>query len=240
MIEIYEVELRLNTRADVTTLKTMAFDEVIIATGVAPRQLTLEGIDSPKVVSYVDAILGRKSIGERVAVMGAGGIGFDVAELISHAGVSGSVDVKVFAREWGIAFRNHPRGGVTGVQPQVAAAARTVYLMQRKSDRVGKGLGRTTGWTHRLTLKRRGVHMINGVEYLKIDEAGLHTRINGALKIFDVDTVIVCAGQLSLRGLYDELQNQGIRATLVGGAFEAGELDAKRAIDQASRLAVAI
>lgn len=237
MIELHGVELHLNTRVDAATLRAMAFDEVIIATGVEPRRPALEGIDSPKVVSYVDAILGRKSIGERVAVMGAGGIGFDVAGLISHTGVSASVDVRVFAREWGIDFDNHPRGGVTGVQPQVAAAARTVYLMQRKTDAVGKGLGRTTGWTHRLTLKRRGVQMINGVEYLKIDEAGLHTRINGELKVFDVDTVIVCAGQLSMRGLYDELQAQGVKATLVGGAFEAGELDAKRAIDQASRLA---
>ena len=171
---------------------------------------------------------------------GAGGIGFDVAELISHAGPSAALDIDVFAREWGIDFRNHPRGGVTGVQPQVAGAERTVYLMQRKTDALGKGLGRTTGWTHRLTLTRRGVHMINGVEYLKIDDAGLHTRIKGEPKLFEVDTVIVCAGQLPLRGLYDALQAQGIKATLVGGAFEAAELDAKRAIDQASRLAAMV
>jgi 2,4-dienoyl-CoA reductase (NADPH2) len=174
-----------------------------------------------------------------VAIVGAGGIGFDVAELVSHEGTPGSLDVDVFAREWGIDFRNHPRGGVTGVTPQVAAADRTVYLMQRKTDPVGRGLGRTTGWTHRLALARRGVQMINGVEYLKIDDAGLHTRVHGEPKLFEVDTVIVCAGQLPLRALHDELQARGVAARLVGGAYEAMELDAKRAIDQASRIAAA-
>jgi 2,4-dienoyl-CoA reductase (NADPH2) len=171
--------------------------------------------------------------------MGAGGIGFDVAELITHAGKSASVDIEVFAREWGIDFTNHPRGGVTGVVPQVAKNDREVVLMQRKSDPVGITLGRTTGWTHRMTLNRRGVKMINGVEYVKIDDAGLHTRINGEPKLFEVDTVVVCAGQLPLRALHDDLQALGVKSSLVGGAFEAAELDAKRAIDQASRLAAA-
>ena len=146
----------------------------------------------------------------------------------------------MFAKEWGIDFVNHPRGGVTGVQPVVAAADRTVYLMQRKTDPVGKTLGRTTGWTHRATLSRRGVHMINGVEYLKIDDAGLHTRVNGEPKLFEVDTVIVCAGQTPQRTLYDDLLAAGVKASLVGGAYEAVELDAKRAIDQASRMAAAV
>ena len=240
MIDVHGIDLRLNARVDATMLNAMALDEIIVATGIEPRAPALDGIDHAKVVSYIDAILGRRPIGARVAIMGAGGIGFDVAELISHAGPSAALDIDVFAREWGIDFRNHPRGGVTGVQPQVAAAERTVYLMQRKTDALGKGLGRTTGWTHRLTLTRRGVRMINGVEYLKIDDAGLHTRIKGEPKLFEVDTVIVCAGQLPLRGLYDALQAQGIKATLVGGAFEAAELDAKRAIDQASRLAAMV
>ncbi|MFP5459968.1 MAG: FAD-dependent oxidoreductase [Gammaproteobacteria bacterium] len=237
MIGKLGIDLRLNTRVDAATLKAAGFDEVIVATGIEPRRPALEGIDHPKAVSYIDVILGRKPVGRRVAIMGAGGIGFDVAELISHEGVSASMDVKVFAKEWGIDFENHPRGGVTGVQRQVAAADRTVYLMQRKTDPVGKGLGRTTGWTHRATLGARGVQMINGVEYLKIDDAGLHTRVNGEPKLFEVDTVIVCAGQLPLRALHDELQAAGVKSTLVGGAFEAAELDAKRAIDQASRLA---
>ncbi len=172
--------------------------------------------------------------------MGAGGIGFDVAELITHAGPSGALDVKVFAKEWGIDFENHPRGGVTGVVPQVAKADREVILMQRKADALGKSLGRTTGWTHRMVLQRRGVQMVAGVEYLRIDDAGLHARVNGEPRLFDVDTVIVCAGQTPLRTLHDALQALGVQTRLVGGAFEAAELDAKRAIDQASRLAAEV
>ena len=240
MIELHHIDLHLNTRVTADTLKAMKFDEVIIATGIEPRRPSLPGIDHPKVVSYIDVILGRKAVGKKVAIMGAGGIGFDVAELVSHKGVSGALDIDVFAREWGIDFKNHPRGGVTGVQPEVAVADRTVYLMQRKPDALGRSLGRTTGWTHRATLARRGVQMINGVEYLKIDDEGLHTRTNGEPKLFAVDTVIVCAGQLPLRSLYDELQASGVKASLVGGAFEATELDAKRAIDQASRMAAVV
>jgi 2,4-dienoyl-CoA reductase (NADPH2) len=240
MIEVHGIELRLNTRANAAMLQRENFDEVVVATGIEPRRPALPGIDHPKVVPYIDAILGRKPIGQRVAIMGAGGIGFDVAELVSHQGTSAALDVDVFAREWGIDFKNHPRGGVTGVVPQVARADRTVVLMQRKADALGKTLGRTTGWAHRLTLARRGVQMVGGVEYLSIDDAGLHTRVNGEPRLFEVDTVIVCAGQTPLRTLYDELQAAGVKAQLVGGAFEAAELDAKRAIDQASRLAAEV
>ena len=240
MLEMHGVEVRLNTRVDAALLTAHHFDEIIVATGVEPRQPALEGIAHPKVVSYIDVILGRKPVGKRVAIMGAGGIGFDVAELITHDGPSAATDISVFAREWGIDFQNHPRGGVTGVQPELASADRTVYLMQRKTDPVGKTLGRTTGWTHRLVLGRRGVHMINGVEYLKVDDAGLHTCVIGEFKLFEVDTVVVCAGQTPLRRMYDELLAGGVKAALVGGAFEASELDAKRAIDQASRLAAVV
>ena len=240
MIAVRGVELKLNTRADADALKAQGFDEVVVATGISPRTPAIEGIDHPKVVSYIDAILGRRKIGQKVAIMGAGGIGFDVAELISHAGPSGATDIDTFAREWGIDFKNHPRGGVTGVKPEVATSGREITLMQRKTDSVGKYLGRTTGWTHRLALQRRGVQMVGGVDYLKIDDAGLHTLVNGEPRLFAVDTVIVCAGQTSLRQLYDDLQGKGVKATLVGGAYEAAELDAKRAIDQASRLAAVI
>jgi len=240
MIEVHGIELRLNTRANAAMLQRENFDEVVVATGIEPRRPALPGIDHAKVVPYIDAILGRKPIGKRVAIMGAGGIGFDVAELVSHQGTSAALDVDVFAREWGIDFKNHPRGGVTGVVPQVARADRTVVLMQRKADALGKTLGRTTGWAHRMTLARRGVQMVSGVEYLSIDDAGLHTRVNGEPRLFEVDTVIVCAGQTPLRTLYDELQSAGVKAQLVGGAFEAAELDAKRAIDQASRLAAEV
>jgi 2,4-dienoyl-CoA reductase (NADPH2) len=234
------ITLRLNTRVDATALQAEGFDEVVVATGIQPRTPDLPGIDHPMVVPYVDAILGRRPIGRRVAIMGAGGIGFDVAELVTHQGTSAALDIDVFAREWGIDFQHHPRGGVTGVQPQVAKADREVWLMQRKADALGKTLGRTTGWTHRLTLGRRGVHLVAGVDYLAIDDAGLHTRVNGEPRLFEVDTVIVCAGQTPLRSVYDDLQARGVTAHLVGGAFEAAELDAKRAIDQASRLAAVV
>ena len=195
MIDVLGVDLRLGVHADADSLAREGFDEVLVATGVEPRTPDLPGIDHPKVVSYVDAILGARPIGATVAIIGAGGIGFDVAELITHAGTSGALDIEVFAAEWGIDFANHPRGGVTGVTPCPASSGREVTLLQRKTDAVGKGLGRTTGWTHRLTLMRRGVKMINGVEYLKIDDQGLHTRIGNDERLFEVETIIVCAGQ---------------------------------------------
>ena len=238
MIALRGVDLRLNTRVDADALS--GFDEVIVATGIEPRTPNITGIDHPKVVGYMDAILGRKPIGNKVAIMGAGGIGFDVAELVSHAGVSAALDIDVFAREWGIDFKNHPRGGVTGVEPHVETSGREVTLMQRKTDALGRNLGRTTGWTHRLSLQRRGVQMVGGVDYLKIDDEGLHTRVNGEPRLFDVDTIIVCAGQTSLRKLYDDLEAKGVKAAIVGGAYEAAELDAKRAIDQACRLAAVV
>ena len=200
----------------------------------------LEGIDHPKVVSYIDVIRGRVKVGKTVAVMGAGGIGFDVSELITHSGVSAAMDKDVFAREWGVDFNNHPRGGVTGVIPQVEAADRQVFLLQRKSTRVGRGLGKTTGWTHRMSLAKRGVQMMNGLEYHRIDDQGLHLSVEGVPQVLEVDTVIICAGQLPKRSLYDDLAGANIAISLIGGAFEAAELDAKAAIKQASELAAAI
>ena len=239
MIDKHGIDLRLNTRVDVAMLKAAGFDEVVVATGIEPRRPEVDGIDHPKAVSYIDVITGRRPVGQKVAIMGAGGIGFDVAELITHAGTSASLDVEIFAREWGIDFKNHPRGGVTGVEPVVASSGRDVTLLQRKTSAVGKNLGRTTGWTHRITLQRRGVKMVNGVEYLRIDDQGLHARVNGEPTVFEVDTIIVCAGQEPARGLYDELVAAGVKAQLIGGAYEAMELDAKRAIKQASELAAA-
>jgi 2,4-dienoyl-CoA reductase (NADPH2) len=200
----------------------------------------VEGIDHPMVISYIDAIKGSRPVGKKVAILGAGGIGFDVAELILHKGVSAALDREVFAREWGIDFERHPRGGVTGVVPVVEKADREVTLLQRKDTPVGRGLGKTTGWTHRLSLARRNVQMLNAVEYRKIDDAGLHISVNGQERLLKVDTVIVCAGQLPLRALYDELQGSGPELSLVGGAWEAAELDAKTAINQASYLAAKI
>ena len=240
MIEVRGIELRLNTRVDAAMLREGGFDQIVIATGISPRRPDLDGIDHDKAVSYIDVIRGTAPVGKSVAIMGAGGIGFDVAELVSHDGPSAALDIDTFAREWGVDFENHPRGGVTGVEPQVAAADRTVYLMQRKASPVGQGLGKTTGWTHRLSLGRRGVRMLNGVEYVKIDDAGLHIRVGDDYQVLDVDTVIVCAGQEPDRRLYDEVRASGLEAELIGGAYEAAELDAKRAVHQACHPAGAV
>ena len=240
MMDVNHVDLQLNRKVTAAELKLGGFEHVVVATGITPRVPQLEGIDHPSVVSYVDVLRGNVEVGKRVAVMGAGGIGFDVSEFITHVGVSGALDKDVFAREWGIDFKNHPRGGVTGVTPQVEQSGRQVYLMQRKSTRVGRGLGKTTGWTHRMSLDKRGVQMINGIDYEKVDDQGLHVTVAGVPQLFEVDTVVVCAGQLPKRDLYDELSDSGIGTSLIGGAFEASELDAKAAIKQASYLAAAI
>jgi 2,4-dienoyl-CoA reductase (NADPH2) len=240
MMEVNNVDLQLNRKVTAAELKLGGFDHVVIATGITPRVPQLEGIDHPSVVSYVDVLRGNVEVGKRVAVMGAGGIGFDVSEFITHVGVSAALDKEVFAREWGIDFKNHPRGGVTGVTPQVEESGRQVYLLQRKSTRVGRGLGKTTGWTHRMSLDKRGVQMINGIDYEKIDDQGLHVTVAGTPQLFEVDTVIVCAGQVPKRDLFDELSDSDIATSLIGGAFEASELDAKAAIKQASYLAAEI
>lgn len=234
------VDVRLNTLVDADVIAEGDFDHTIVATGISPRTPDIDGIDHPMVMGYIDAITGKKPVGKKVAIIGAGGIGFDVTELITHEGPSAATDIDVFAREWGIDFDNHPRGGVTGVEPQVAKADREVWLLQRKDSKVGRGLGKTTGWTHRLTLGRRGVNMINSVSYQRIDDEGLHLLVGNDPRTLDVDTVIVCAGQEPLQALHTELHNRGLSSELVGGAFEARELDAKAAINQASWLAAAI
>ena len=240
MLEKYQVTVKLGARVGAEELSESGFDHIVVATGINPRVPQIPGIDHEKVVGYIDAIRGHKPIGKKVAVVGAGGIGFDVTELITHEGTSSALDINLFAKEWGVDFENHPRGGVTGVEPVVNKADRDVWLMQRKETPVGRGLGKTTGWTKRLLLNRRGVNMINAVEYVRIDDDGLHVLVGGHPKTFDVDTVIICAGQEPERGLYDALEAKGLSVELVGGAFEAAELDAKTAINQATRLAAAI
>ena len=233
-LEVLGVDVRLDTRVDAELIAGGGFDHTIVATGITPRQPDIPGIDHPMVMGYIDAINGTRPVGKKVAVIGAGGIGFDVTDTITHAGPSAALDIDVFAREWGVDFENHPRGGVTGVEPEVARADREVWLMQRKETKVGRGLGKTTGWTHRLTLGRRGVNMLNSVEYLGIDDSGLHVLVSGQPRTLEVDTVIICAGQESLQVLHKELQERGLSSELVGGAEEARELDAKEAINQAS------
>lgn len=240
MIEKLQIKLELNRRVDADMLVEKGFDHIVVATGISPRVPDIEGIAHEKVIGYIDALKGLKPVGERVAIMGAGGIGFDVADFISHDGPSAALDIGLFAKEWGVDFENHPRGGVTGIEPQVARADREIFLMQRKETAVGKGLGKTTGWTHRLTLARRGVKMLNNIQYLKIDDSGLHILNDNQPVILEVDTIIVCAGQEPLRELYDTLEAKGLSVELVGGAYEAAELDAKAAINQASHMAAAI
>ena len=237
-LELHNVEVRLNQRASVESLSKEGFDEVVIATGIQGRTPAIEGIDHPSVMTYAEAILEQREVGKRVAIIGAGGIGFDVAEKISHAGLSPSLDIDTFAREWGIDFKNHPRGGVAGVVPQVEVADREIFLLQRKTTPHGRSLGKTTGWTHKLSLKRKGIKMVKGVEYQKIDDHGLHILVDDEPVTLDVDTIILCAGQESDRALFDALKDDSIH--LIGGAELATEIDAKRAIDQGCRLAAAI
>ena len=240
-VETTGVDLRLNTRISAAELAEGGFDEIILATGIAPRTPAIPGIDNPKVISYLDAILQRKPVGQQVAVIGAGGIGFDVSEFITHQGEATSLDRQAFWREWGIDTDLQARGGVAGIKAQPHAAARQVFLLQRKKSKVGDGLGKTTGWIHRTGLKNKNVQMLNSVEYLKVDDQGLHIRIGeGEPQLLPVDTVIVCAGQDPLRELQDELLAAGQTVHLIGGADVAAELDAKRAIDQGSRLAAAL
>lgn len=236
------VQLRLGNRVKAADLLDAGFDEVILATGIAPRTPAIPGIDNPMVLSYLDVILQRKPVGRRVAVIGAGGIGFDVSEFLAHQGVATSLDREAFWKEWGIDTTLQARGGVAGVKPEVHAPARQVFLLQRKSSKVGDGLGKTTGWIHRTGLKNKQVQMLNAVQYLKIDDAGLHIRIgeDGEEKLLAVDNVVICAGQDPLRELYDDLLNAGQSVHLIGGADVAAELDAKRAIDQGSRLAATL
>ena len=235
------VDVRLNTRVTAEQLIAGGYDEVILATGIVPRTPAISGIEHAKVISYLDAILERKPVGQKVAVIGAGGIGFDVSELITHQGESSSLDREAFWKEWGIDLGLNARGGIAGVKPQPHAAAREVYLLQRKKTKVGDGLGKTTGWIHRAGLKSKNVQMLNSVEYVKIDDAGLHISVaGGEPQVLPVDTIIICAGQEPQRELQEALQAAGVNVHLAGGADVASELDAKRAINQGSRLAASL
>ncbi|GLZ85551.1 2,4-dienoyl-CoA reductase [Metapseudomonas resinovorans] len=237
-LETTGVDLRLNTRVSVEDLAKGGFDEVILATGISPRTPEISGIEHSKVITYLDAILERKPVGQKVAVIGAGGIGFDVSEFITHEGESTSLDRAAFWKEWGIDGALEARGGIAGIKAKPHAPARQVFLLQRKKSKVGDGLGKTTGWIHRTGLKNKQVQMLNSVEYLKVDDAGLHIRVaEGEPQVLPVDTVIVCAGQDPLRELQDGLVAAGQSVHLIGGADVAAELDAKRAINQGSRLA---
>nr|WP_283101685.1 NADPH-dependent 2,4-dienoyl-CoA reductase [Halomonas populi] len=229
------VRVRLNSAADVHVLK--AFDEVVLATGVQPRELDLPGIDHPRVMDYPAAITHPERVGPRVALIGAGGIGFDVAELLTHVDHP-SFGPQAWCDEWGVDLQMESRGGLKA--PRRPRTPRQVYLLQRKASKPGKGLGKTTGWVHRASLKHRDVETLAGCEYVKIDDAGLHVRVNGEPRLLEVDSIVICAGQESVRDLLEPLRASGVSVHVIGGAFEAAELDAKRAIDQGMRLAASL
>ncbi len=227
------VELRLNQRADAAALQD--YDAVVLATGVSPRRVDFPGADHAKAVGYLDVLQGRVVPGARVAIVGAGGIGFDVAEFLVHHGESPSLDARRWMAEWGVDARFDTRGGLAPPRPE--PPARQIWLLQRSPGRPGARLGKTTGWIHRSTLKAKGVKMLGGVEYLGLDEAGFRVRIDGNEQTLPVDHVVICAGQEPRRDLLAELQLAGRTTHVIGGADVAAELDAKRAIAQGSRLA---
>jgi len=230
------VDVRLETRADVAALS--GYDEVVVATGILPRKVDFPGADHPMVVNYLDVLLGRVRAADKVAVIGAGGIGFDVGEFLVHEGPSPALDPARWMAEWGVDPGFEKRGAL--VKPQPEAPARKVWLLQRSPGKPGARLGKTTGWIHRATLKAKAVTMLGGVEYLGVDDTGLRIRIDGQEQLLDVGSVVVCAGQEPQRELADALLAAGRSVHIIGGADVAAELDAKRAIDQGSRLAAAL
>jgi len=233
-LDQFNVELKLATRVSAEYLNDSDFDEVIVATGIEPRVPDIDGIDHESVLSYVDVITGKATVGERAAIIGAGGIGFDTAEYLSHAGESTSQNIPAFMKEWGIDMEMNARAGVEGVESSVTPSPRTIYLCQRKSEGLGKTLGKTTGWIHRIGLVKKGTKMLAGCQYVRIDDAGLHLLVNNEPRTLEVDNVVICAGQEPLRELVEGLNKP---FHLIGGADVATELDAKRAIDQGTRLA---
>ncbi|MCD1625226.1 NADPH-dependent 2,4-dienoyl-CoA reductase [Seohaeicola saemankumensis] len=235
------IDLRLNTEVSADGLA--GFDEVVIATGVIPRDPGIPGQNRANVVSYIDVLTGKAKAGKTVAVIGAGGIGFDVSEFLVHEGHSPTTDIPHWMREWGVADPADIRGGLAAEGPRPDAPARQVTLLQRKAERPGKRLGKTTGWIHRAALKMKNVKMIGGVNYERIDDAGLHISFGEGREnpvVIPAETVVLCAGQLSERSLADALADRGVSVHVIGGADVAAELDAKRAIDQGTRLAAAL
>ncbi|MCR8998784.1 NADPH-dependent 2,4-dienoyl-CoA reductase [Rahnella perminowiae] len=232
------VTLRLGETVDASQLTD--YDDVILACGISPRLPDIAGIDHPSVLTYLDVLRDKKPVGQRVAIIGAGGIGFDTAAYLIHHGSSSSLSTQAFSQEWGIDQSLTHRGGLAPQGPQPEPAARDIVLLQRKTTKVGAGLGKTTGWIHRASLLQRGVKMQSGVSYERIDDAGLHLMMNGEPVCLEVDNIIICAGQEPQRALYQPLQEAGQTVHLIGGADVAVELDARRAIDQGTRLALKI
>ena len=239
-LELHNVKLILNKRVAKSDLEHSDFEEIIIATGISPRTPNIEGIDHSKVVSYLDVLKHKKQVGKRVAVIGAGGIGFDVSEFLLHHGASSALDIDTWLTEWGIDKNIEARGGIAGIQPSFPSAKREIFMFKRSKGKFGGNLGKTTGWIHRANLKKQNVQFINEVQYTKIDDQGLHYSRGNQSKILEVDNVIICAGQTPLKELYTALESSGKNIHIIGGADIADELDAKRAIDQGCRLAASL
>ncbi|MBR7800353.1 NADPH-dependent 2,4-dienoyl-CoA reductase [Undibacterium fentianense] len=239
-IEVTGVKLNLNRRVTREELVAQGFDHIIVATGITPRTPRIEGVDHPKVLSYLDVLLHKKPVGNKVAIIGAGGIGFDVAEYLLHdTAIPLPISLNTWLAEWGIDLQAKQNGGL--VTPHIAPPLREIYLLQRKASKVGAGLGKTSGWVHRATLQRNQVKMVAGVEYQKIDDQGLHILVGGQRQLLDVDHVIMCAGQESLTELMPQQGDEtGPQFHKIGGAALASELDAKRAIKEGAELAASL
>jgi 2,4-dienoyl-CoA reductase (NADPH2) len=229
------VDVRLGQSADAASLHAGDYDEVVIATGITPRMVSFPGSDDPRMLSYLDVLAHHKPVGLRVAIIGAGGIGFDVAEFLAEHAPSPTTDVVRWTREWGVDMQLAQRGGLQKPQPE--APARQIWLLQRSEGRPGARLNKTTGWVHRATLKAKQVTMLGNVSYRSFDDQGLHITVDGVPQTLPVDQVVVCAGQEPNRQLADELIATGLKVHVIGGADVAAELDAKRAIAQGTRLA---
>ncbi len=238
MLKKYGVDVRLNTRAEEADLIAQKFDEIILATGVTPRTLEMEGIDHPKVLNYVDVLYKNKTVGDKVAIVGAGGIGFDMAEYLAHDMTHESVSLNTenYMKEWGVDMA-YTTGGALAEAPQPLASPREIYLLKRSKGKHGKNLGKTTGWIHRSSLAMKEVKMLADVSYEKVDDQGLHIKVGEEQQLLNVDHVIICAGQVSLKELEAGLSSAGQNVHLIGGANIAAQLDAKMAIKEASELA---
>ncbi len=241
-LEMTGVNVCLGQTATAEKLLSGNYDHVVLATGVKPRKPDIDGVQHAKVLSYIDVLLHKKEVGKRVAIIGAGGIGFDVAEYLAHGGDHGDA-TDAFLKEWGV-DKNYQTAGALLSKTEVPPSPRDIVMFQRKAEKMGARLGKTTGWIHRSSLKARNVKMVSGVQYVRVDDQGLWVREgeaqNAPLKCYEVDHVINCSGQISLRDLYDPLHSKGVRVHLIGGADVASELDAKRAINQGARLAAEI
>lgn len=236
-IELQNVNLKLNTKVSTEDLLKSDFEEIVIATGIKPRALRIEGIDNKKVLSYIDVLKLKKPVGKRVAVIGAGGIGFDVSEYLTHEGESTSQNIDAWLKEWGIDKTLEARSGIEGVKAEVHPSPREIFMFKRSAGKFGGNLGKTTGWIHRSSLKKKKVQFINEVKYTKIDDEGLHYLKDEKEQVLKVDNIIICAGQTPFKELYEPLLEANKSVHVIGGADFASELDAKRAINQGSRLA---